>query len=450
MRSTISTCLLLYTITTCCGCAWISSQDDFLRGGGALAEFRGEPPGLIRLAAQLHGQPPPASAPSTKLLETDSGDVTVNYVNEASFSTVKRLALDRDPVLIKLTEALKPAVGASPKKVAISVWELKDFAGKLVRGLGSYDSNEQMLAEVDQTLAEDTSLNIDRDISGFSVGNAISLKTVLAAYLKDYLSGKFVDRAGNELAKPKISKTIGNDTITGFETVILEAIFDFVYLTPALYAEGDMEYEETYVGPLNQDVGVIVTPSAGAASPYKIKLEGSDRYFVQLYKEKGKPKVYNKEKKKPTFVKVFPKLIAQLSKNSHKGVTALERETIDFVCNLSSQGSQQLSGLITRLFGGIHLGFGILGKISVGDNDTVAKAVETFAEVSSRRYLEAKGYDTFNRFVYTEKMKGTKIVDVFLTEDDKNTNESHGIDRKKGDALILMLRVQLKLHGLLG
>ncbi len=449
MRSTIRINLVLCAVAACCGCASITSQDDFLRGGASFAEFQQEPPGLIHLSSQLLGQTPSRSAPSTGVLETDSGAITVNYQHEANFSAIRGMALERDPVLIKLTEALKPGA-ASPRKVSISVWELKDFARKLVHGLGSYDSDEQMLAEVNQTLAEDASLDLDRHISGFSTGVTISLKTVLAAYLKDYLSGKFVDRAGNELAKPKISKTIGNDTITGFETVILEAIFDFVYLTPALYTEGDMEYNETYVGPLNEDVGVVVTPASGAASPYKVKIDGRDRYFVQLYKEKGKPKIYNKEKKQPTFVKVFPKLIAQLSTSSQKGVTALERETIDFVCSLSSQGSQQLSGLITRLFGGIHLGFGILGKISIGDNDTVAKAVETFAEVSSRRYLEAKGYDTFNRFVYTEKMRGTKIVDVVLTEDDKNTNEGRGIDRKKGDALILILRVQLKLHGLLG
>lgn len=361
------------------------------------------------------------------------------------------MTLENDPVLIKLIESIEPVAPGEPsRKRTISALELKNFADKVIRGLGSYDSSEDMLAEVDAVLAEDPSLNVGSHFAAFSSGTKVSLKAILAAYLKEYLSGKFVDRAGNELPKPKLGKTIGNDTITGFETVLLEAVFDYAFLTPAIYTEGDMAYEETYVGPLNQDADVQVTPVNGAPVAYKVKLSGGDRYFVQVYKEKGKPKIFNKEKKQPTFVKVLPRLILPLSTDSHKGVTELELETIGFVSDLSSQGSQQLSGLITRLFGGVHIGFGILGKISIGDNDTVAKAIEAFAEVSSRRYLEAKGYDTFSRFVYSETKHNGKITDVYLAETDKKSNSDAGIDVKTGDALILALRVQLKLHGVLG
>lgn len=440
----VSVCVL------CGGCASITTREDFLRGGEALPEFRQMPKGLALLSDQVHGRTPPSQV-MTASVATRTGPVSVTYASEKSSFAVGRMALVNDPVLVKLIESIEPPpVGESPRKRTISALELKDFAGKVIRGLGSYDSSADMLAEVDAVLAADTTLDTGPQIAGFSSGTSVSLKAILAAYLKEYLSGKFVDRAGNELPKPKLGKTIGNDTITGFETVLFEAVFDYAYLTPALYTEGDMVYQETYVGPLNQDADVQVTPPGAAGTTYKVKLSGQDRYFVQLYTEKGKPKIFNKEKKQPTFVKVLPKLVLPLSTDSHQGVTALERETVEFVSDLSSQGSQQLSGLITRLFGGIHIGFGILGKISVGDNDTVAKAVETFAEVASRRYLQAKGYDTFSRFVYTETKSNNKITDVSLTENDKKANEQVGIDRKTGDALILTLRVQLKLHGVLG
>jgi hypothetical protein len=308
-----------------------------------------------------------------------------------------------------------------------------------------------MLAEIDRALTADASRVDAGDVAAFSAGSQVRLTTILAAYLKEYLSGKFVDRAGNEIPKPKLGKTVGNDVIIGFETVLLEACFDYAYLTPALYVEGDMEYDEAYVGPLNADVDVVVTPDGGAAAKHKVRLGGNDRYFVQVFTEKGKPRVFNKEKKRPTFVKVLPTLVAAVSTNSQTGVTALEREAIDFACNLGSLGSQQLSGLITRLFGGIDIGFVILGKVSVGDNDTVAKAVETFAEVTTRRYLEARGYDTFDRFIYTEHKTSTgKVDDVYLTDHDRDENGKRNIKKAKADALILILRVQLKLHGLLG
>jgi len=447
----ITVMVVLVGLGVCGGCGSVVSRDDFLRGGDALPAFKLQPVGLQHLTAQVRGETMPATPPVTRALTTGGPAVSIQYVPEVhALSKGTGIALENDPVLLKLTEALKPEQDGGPRKVRISLWEFKNFTEKVARGLGSFDSSEQLLADVDASLVQAGGSGGDAKVAGFKSTANVRLSAMLAAYLKEYLRGKFVDRAGNELPKPKLGKTIGNDTIVGFETVILEACFDYAYLTPALYEEGDMEYEEAYVGPLNADLGVGVTPPAGGATTYKVKLDGADAVFVRLFKQTGKPKIFNKEKKKPTFVKVRADLIAPLSTDSHKGVTALERETIDFISDLSSQGSQQLSGLIARLFGGIHVGFGILGKVSVGDNDTIAKSVETFTEVSSRRYLEARAFDAFDKFVYSEVPDANgKVVDVRLEPADRVANKNAGIDEKQGDALILLLRVQLKLHGLL-
>lgn len=435
------------------GCARITTREDFMRGGESLAGFETTPVGVVNLDAQVRGKATPHPVNVLRATGT-GGSVTVNYLAETSaLANTAGISLEDDPVLLKLTKAMTTDADGQPQKVTISAWEVKDFAAKVVRGLGAFDSTEAMLAEIDRSLTVDTARPAVGNVSAFTAGTGASLKTILAAYLKEYLSGRFVDRDGNELPKPKLGKTIGNDVIVGFETVLLEAIFDYAYLTPALYTEGEMEYEPRWVGPLDAKQHVTVTPTqpAGPGASYDVAIAASQKYFVQLYVEAGRPRVFNKEKKRPTFIKVLPTLVAQISTDPQSGVTALERDAIEFVGNLNALGSQQLSGLITRLFGGIHVGFVLFGKVSIGDNDTVAKAVETLAEVCSRRYLDAAGYDTFNRFIYHEHTDSAgKVTDVYLTDVDRQKNESKKISRKKGDALILLLNVQLKLHGLLG
>lgn len=54
----------------------------------------------------------------------------------------------------------------------------------------------------------------------------------LRHYLRKYADGSFVDRTGGKMAKPQLGANIGNDTITGLTTVVLEAIFDYAFETP--------------------------------------------------------------------------------------------------------------------------------------------------------------------------------------------------------------------------
>ncbi len=44
--------------------------------------------------------------------------------------------------------------------------------------------------------------------------------------------------------------------------------------------------------------------------------------------------------------------------------------------------------MIVRTFGGIDIGFVIVGRVSVGDNDTLAKIVETIVGVTVQRGSE--------------------------------------------------------------
>ena len=92
-------------------------------------------------------------------------------------------------------------------------------------------------------------------------------------YLAAYVAGKFVDRSGAFIAKPKIENNkIGNDSIVGFLTVILEATYDCLYSTPVFYETNS---------------GKIVWLNAGGKEPCFAALAKDDQgsYNVKFVQE---------------------------------------------------------------------------------------------------------------------------------------------------------------------
>jgi hypothetical protein len=76
------------------------------------------------------------------------------------------------------------------------------------------------------------------------------------------------------------------------------------------------------------------------------------------------------------------------SQEDKEGITQKKLDTIRLLSGYAADASGSLSDLITRTFGGVHIGFVIMGKISVGDNDTLAKIVQTTADVTAKRTTE--------------------------------------------------------------
>jgi hypothetical protein len=169
----------------------------------------------------------------------------------------------------------------------------------------------------------------------------ISLDAMLAAYLKAYLDGTFVDRWGNTLSQPDMTR-LGSDTAVPATKVVLEAIFDYAMMTP------------------------IIHDSAST-------------------------------NKTPTFAVLFPQLYEEISdKPDAPGITAPENEAINYLSGLSGDGAKHVSSLIVKTLGGASFG----AKISTGDNSTLSEIISTFNDELFRRNTEEVTYDLLEKFQY--------------------------------------------------
>jgi hypothetical protein len=182
----------------------------------------------------------------------------------------------------------------------------------------------------------------------------IKFKDAFVAYFSAYYKGDYVDHLGVKLAKPALSRTINNTEISGAVQVLWELVLDYKLRTPVwkdsknLYYPGGRSDEPTIA-------------AAGLVTPLSM-LDETD--------------------------------------SEHCGITPLKADAIEYLSNLASDKSSSLGGLVGGSFGGLHFGFGVLGKVSIGDNQTLqalvkmalAKAGERAAEEASYRALYWIGY----------------------------------------------------------
>ena len=163
---------------------------------------------------------------------------------------------------------------------------------------------------------------------------------LIQQYLTSYYSDKdgYINREGTVFKRPEIKNSIGNDVITAFIAIILEGLFDGLLENPVYVDKG----------------GGFQTSGGLEPSAHKYKYAKP-----QTIVERGK-----------------------------EGVDDLELKAIRYLCGLASDQSKALSGAAYRSFGGITLSFVIGGKFSFGDNDTLAKVLDTAFEVASKRIVE--------------------------------------------------------------
>jgi hypothetical protein len=106
----------------------------------------------------------------------------------------------------------------------------------------------------------------------------------------------------------------------------------------------------------------------------------------------GTPKFQTAGGKRPTLVSITQKLkgkkttdpietwtyvVEPLVANDAAGISHAKLKLIKLASGAASDGAEGLSSLIMRSFGGVDIGFVVLGKISIGDNETLARIVET-------------------------------------------------------------------------
>ena len=230
----------------------------------------------------------------------------------------------------------------SPSKLTHG--EMKDFADKL------FDLQLKPGAAALAGTSIDKSGLSAKDIQ--FLGSHPPLDQAFVKYFEAYYNGKFVDRMGTLLAKPEISSTVPDSEIVAAETVLLEFLIDSIDPTPVM--------------------GDAAPPVSATTTFYP---GGS----------KNEPTAYATEV--ASYVQIS-------TDHTACGITTTNAWVLRDLANGTSGQAAAVGGLVANTAGGISIGLGVLGKISIGDNQTLSVLVKTAASRLALRATLASSYWT--------------------------------------------------------
>jgi hypothetical protein len=227
--------------------------------------------------------------------------------------------------------------------------EMKDFSDKL------FDLSLKISSASLTGLPTDHPASIDKQDHGTA---RPPLDKTLVAYLSAYYKGRFTDRLSVVSPKPNISTTIPDSEIAAAETVLLEFVMDTIDPTPVMGDDPVSSVSSTthfYPGDSTEE------PTAFATGLTK---------YVQI--------------PNPT----------SATDPSVCGITTKNSWVLKDLANGAGDQATAVGGLIANTPGGVSLGLGIIGKISIGDNQTLSTLVKTAASRVATRAALASTYWT--------------------------------------------------------
>jgi len=233
------------------------------------------------------------------------------------------------------TEAEAAAVARYPDSGSVSLDQVKAFANALV------------VAQLRPTIR---------------VPNSNQKSNNFATYFSAYYGGTFVDRFGQIIAKPnlslpdflnpgapvKLSLSLSDADMGAALTVLIEYLADLFDPTPVLGSDppGQVSSSTTFFPGNNTN-----QPTAYTAGNTNYSRVSSDC-----------------------------------------GVTAHNATILGYIANAAGDEAQLVGGLVSQTTGGVEIGLGVLGKISIGDNQTLGTVVKTAASRAAMRIVFASSY----------------------------------------------------------
>src|SRR6266851_446566 len=214
--------------------------------------------------------------------------------------------------------------------------------------------------------------NSSANQSGLSAKGVEFLRThppldrMFVAYFEAYYKGNFTDRMSTRLAKPEISTTVPDSEIVAAETVLLEFLIDLIDPTPVM----------------------------GDAAPGSV-VNGSTTFYPGA--SPNQPTAYSPG----NYVQIPP------GSPTACGITAQNVWVLRDLANGAGDQAAAVGGLVANTPGGISLGLGVLGKISIGDNQTLSVMVKTAASRVALRATLASCYWTLRHVKFNVTEPGT-------------------------------------------
>jgi hypothetical protein len=201
-------------------------------------------------------------------------------------------------------------------------------------------------------------------VSTFVNNHKPTWEGIAYTYFVAYFSDEFVDRNGGAFGRPKLGIKITNETLVAFITVGLESIYDYAILrseiikNPVVWKSDENKKE--------------LWQTAGGKKPTLVTV-------TQM--------LQGKTVDDPTLE--YKGVVERLKKDTEKGISKRKLELIRLLSGYAGDISGSLSDLIIREFGGINIGFVVFGRFSVGDNDTLAKLIQTIIGITAHRSTES-------------------------------------------------------------
>jgi hypothetical protein len=231
----------------------------------------------------------------------------------------------------------------------------------------------------------------DRNTIKVDLARVEEFNQVLVAYVSAYVDGKYIDRFGNNLPAPAISRTVGNTEIAGVLSVIIDAVGDYVVRGP-IWTDGTGKIY--YPAAFNEAAPDLEkdpkkTPLRPTVVDVTLKSRGQDRDGTPL-------------------IKPVP-LVA-----SGCGIDEAKAQAIEYLGQTAALKAAMVGGITGGSFGGFGASFGAFGKISVGDNQTVQVVIKTVLAKVAERVAADAAYRVF--YKVPDKAKLAELVKRYLDE----------------------------------
>jgi hypothetical protein len=243
-------------------------------------------------------------------------------------------------------EAEREAIRKHSAPSTLTHGETKDFAEKL------FDLQLKPAADLTNSSVNESGLSA-KEVEFLKIHPP--LDKTFVAYFEAYYNGEFIDRMGTLLDKPQIPSTVPDSEIVAAETVLLEFLIDAIDPSPVM---GDAA-----TGSVNANTTFYPGNSKNEPTAY---LTGVANYI-------------------------------QIPTDSNAcGITTTNAWVLKDLANGASGQAATVGGLVANTPGGISLGLGVLGKISIGDNQTLS--VMTAASRVALRVTLASSYWSLRHF----------------------------------------------------
>ncbi|HKV92429.1 MAG TPA: hypothetical protein VJW20_07775 [Candidatus Angelobacter sp.] len=308
----------------------------------------------------LHYQLPPVATSATQFnISRQPGTSSTEPLFESYYTTILAAAQTRLPAGLKDHKVTKTliewltSVSAEAQldaQIADGTVRADDQQVGIERGAIKKHSDGHKLTHGDLKDFSNKLFDLHLKPGAAALITQDSSNSTFIKYFEAYYKGNFVDRMGTSLDKPQISSTVPDSEIVAAETVLLEFLIDLIDPTPVMGS--DAVVTKT----------TIFYPGNSTKQP--------TAYSVDNY------------------VQIPP------GSATACGITAQNVWVLRDLANGASSQAAAVGGLVENTAGGISIGLGVLGKISIGDNQTLGVMVKTAASRIALRAALASSYWT--------------------------------------------------------